>query len=89
MTSIQPPFVIAISAMSREQLACQIASCYGDVVRKKIRLLVPLWLLHLIDEEQIVKSLAKKYSANTAELSLAFKTERLDEVLIGNSRFTW
>ena len=38
---------------------------------------------------EIPKSLAKKYSANTAELSLAFKTERLEEVLIGNSRFTW
>lgn len=38
---------------------------------------------------EIPKSLAKKYSANIAELSLAFKTSRLDEVLIGNSRFTW
>ena len=56
MTSIQPPIVIAISAMSREQLACQTASCYGHVVQRKIRLLVPLWLLHHIDEEQIVNS---------------------------------
>ena len=38
---------------------------------------------------EIPKSISKKYIANSTELSLAFKTTRLDEVLSGKARFTW
>lgn len=38
---------------------------------------------------EIPKSISKKYSADSIELCMAFKTTRLDEVLRGNARFTW
>lgn len=38
---------------------------------------------------EIPKSISKKYSADSIELCMAFKTTRLDQVLFGNARFTW
>ncbi len=38
---------------------------------------------------EIPKTIAKEYGNDTVELSVAFKTSNLDEVLIGKARFTW